>query len=232
MAALVGGGSGFARPGAATLAHRGVLLLDEAAEFSPHVLDSLRQPLESGRITLHRSGGAVEYPARFQLVLAMNPCPCGAPRDRDCSCSPDARRRYGQRLSGPLTDRIDLRIHVDPVSRAELMDETMPRESSEVVATRVAAARAAAAERWSPFGFHANGEAPGALLRARRWRPPRSALASLDAELERGNLSARGFDRVLRLAWTLADLSGHLAPALTEVSEAVWMRAGRLGEAA
>jgi magnesium chelatase family protein len=232
MAALVGGGSGLARPGAATLAHRGVLLLDEAAEFSPHVLDSLRQPLESGRIVLHRSGGSVEYPARFQLVLATNPCPCGAPRDRDCSCSPDARRRYGQRLSGPLTDRIDLRIHVDPVSRAELMDEATSRESSDVVATRVALARSAAAERWSGFGFQANGDAPGALLRARRWRPGRAALAPLDAELERGNLSARGFDRVLRLAWTLADLAGQPAPSVAEVNEAVWLRAGRLGAAA
>jgi magnesium chelatase family protein len=229
MAALVGGGSGLARPGAATLAHRGVLMLDEAAEFTPQVLDSLRQPLESGRIRLHRSGGAVEYPARFQLVLATNPCPCGAPRDRDCACSPGARRRYGQRLSGPLTDRIDLRIHVDPVSRAELMDDTAARESSSAVAERVARARAAASARWSGLKFDANAEVTGAVLRARPWRPPRTALAPLDSELERGNLSARGYDRVLRLAWTLCDLAGRTSPGVAEVGEAVWLRAGRVG---
>ncbi|MGI8664535.1 MAG: YifB family Mg chelatase-like AAA ATPase, partial [Jatrophihabitans sp.] len=118
MAALVGGGSGVGRPGAASLAHRGVLVLDEAAEFKPTVLDSLRQPLESGRIVLHRTGGAVAYPARFQLVMATNPCPCGARKDTDCACTPDARRRYHRRLSGPLLDRIDLRVPIDPFSRA------------------------------------------------------------------------------------------------------------------
>ncbi|MCW2524684.1 MAG: Mg chelatase, subunit ChlI [Frankiales bacterium] len=231
MAALVGGGSGLARPGAATLAHRGVLVLDEAAEFSPHVLDSLRQPLESGKIRLHRSGGAVEYPARFQLVLATNPCPCGAPKDRDCQCSSGARRRYGQRLSGPLTDRIDLRIQVDPVSRADLMDESALREPSSVVSARVAQARAAARQRWSELGYECNAEVPGNVLRSRPWRPARPALASLEAELERGNVSARGYDRVLKLAWTLADLAGRDAPGPTQVGEAVWLRGGRTGVA-
>ncbi|MDT0259956.1 YifB family Mg chelatase-like AAA ATPase [Jatrophihabitans lederbergiae] len=227
MAALVGGGSGLGRPGAASLAHRGVLVLDEAAEFKPTVLDSLRQPLESGTIVLHRTGGAVEYPARFQLVLATNPCPCGAPKDSDCNCRPDARRRYQRRLSGPLLDRIDLRIPVDPVSHADLMGDQAQPESSAVVAERVAAARAAARRRWASCGWSTNAEVPGPVLRSRAWRPPRAALARLDEEVELGRLSARGCDRVLKLAWTLSDLAGTSSPGLAEVSEAVWLRTGR-----
>ena len=227
MAALVGGGSGVGRPGAASLAHRGVLVLDEAAEFRPTVLDSLRQPLESGRIVLHRTGGTVEFPARFQLVLATNPCPCGARRDIDCACTPDARRRYRRRLSGPLLDRIDLRIPIDPVSRADLMADDPVGESSEVVARRVLAARELARRRWQGFGWSSNAEVPGTALRSRRWRPPRAALNRLDDELELGGLSARGCDRVLRLAWTIADLGGRASPGLAEVDEAVSLRTGR-----
>ncbi|MEO7261382.1 MAG: YifB family Mg chelatase-like AAA ATPase [Jatrophihabitantaceae bacterium] len=227
MAALVGGGTGLGRPGAASLAHRGVLVLDEAAEFKPTVLDSLRQPLESGLIVLHRTGGAVSYPARFQLVMATNPCPCGASKDVDCSCTPDARRRYRRRLSGPLLDRIDLQIPIDPVSRTELMQDREAREPSAVVAGRVAIARAAARERWAPFGWNTNAEVPGPVLRSRGWRPPRSALARLDAEIERGGLSARGCDRVLKLSWTLCDLAGLASPGSAEVSEAIWLRTGR-----
>jgi len=227
MAALVGGGTGLGRPGAASLAHRGVLVLDEAAEFKPTVLDSLRQPLESGLVVLHRTGGAVSYPARFQLVLATNPCPCGAGKDTDCSCTPDARRRYRRRLSGPLLDRIDLQIPIDPVSRADLLADPGAREPSDVVAGRVAAARAAARKRWAPFGWRANAEVPGSVLRSRPWRPPRQALGRLDAELERGGLSARGCDRVLRLCWTLSDLAGCDSPGSAEVAEAIWLRTGR-----
>jgi len=227
MAALVGGGSGLGRPGAASLAHRGVLVLDEAAEFKPSVLDSLRQPLESGRIVLHRANGAVSYPARFQLVLACNPCACGARKDVDCACSPDARRRYRRRLSGPLLDRIDLRIPIDPVSRADLMAEAGAEESSAQVAGRVLLARAAARARWSAAGWLTNAEVPGPVLRSRRWRPDRAALALLDEELERGRLSARGCDRVLKLAWTLADLAGRTAPGGGEVAEAIGLRTGR-----
>jgi magnesium chelatase family protein len=229
MASLVGGGSGLPRPGAASLAHRGVLVLDEAAEFAPASLDSLRQPLESGQIVLHRSAGTVTYPARFQLVLATNPCPCGAARDPDCTCTPQARRRFRQRLSGPLLDRIDLQIPIDPVSRADLMNEHPSEESSAVVATRVAAARAAAAGRWSSNIFTTNAEIPGPLLRARPWRPSRQALQRLEHELDTGALSARGCDRVLRLAWTIADLAGLSSPGRAEVAEAVWLRTGRGG---
>ena len=228
MASLVGGGSGLGRPGAASLAHRGVLVLDEAAEFRPSVLDSLRQALEAGRIVLHRANGAVEYPARFQLVLATNPCPCGRNRDIDCDCTPQVRARYRRRLSGPLLDRIDLQINVEPVSRAYLMsDEDVPIESSATVAERVLRARRAAAERWVQFGWRTNAEVPGPLLRSRRWRPARDALVQLDDALDRGTLSARGYDRVLKLAWTLADLRGATMPAADEVAEAIELRCGQ-----
>jgi magnesium chelatase family protein len=227
MAAMVGGGQGLARPGAASLAHRGVLVLDEAAEFAPRTLDALRQPLESGRIVLHRVGGAVEYPARFQLIMATNPCPCAAPKQVDCSCTPDARRRYQRRLSGPLLDRIDLRIPIEPVNRADLMSDDQAGESSTAVAERVQLARAAAGERWSRFGCRTNAEVAGPILRSRPWRPPAKALMSIDREVDRGGLSARGVDRVLKLAWTIADLAGVIAPGVAQIDEAVWLRTGR-----
>ncbi len=174
VAALVGGGTGLARPGAISLAHHGVLFLDEAPEFSTHVIDALRQPLESGEVTLARALGAVRYPARFLLVLAANPCPCGR-SGRDCVCTPTARRRYEQKLSGPLLDRVDLRIDVAPVSRAELFGaEPAPSESSAAVAARVSTARTAAATRWAPRGWRTNSEVPGLALREKRWRLPAS----------------------------------------------------------
>jgi magnesium chelatase family protein len=227
MAAMVGGGAGLARPGAASLAHRGVLVLDEAAEFAPKTLDSLRQPLESGRIVLHRVGGPVSYPARFQLIMATNPCPCASAKELECNCSPDARRRYQRRLSGPLLDRMDLRIPVAPVNRADLMADGHSGEPSSDVAGRVLAARLAARERWDRFGWQTNADVPGPMLRSRPWRPPATALASVDNEVEKGGLSARGVDRVLKLAWTIADLAGLTAPGAVEVAEAVWLRTGR-----
>lgn len=227
MAAMVGGGSPLPRPGAASLAHRGVLVLDEAAEFKPTVLDSLRQPLESGRIAINRVGGTVEYPARFQLVIAMNPCPCGAPRDVDCVCAPYARVRYQRRLSGPLLDRIDLRLTVDPVAKSALVGDLEPAEASAVVAARVAAARAVARDRWASFGWATNTQVPGSQLRSRKWRPPMTALAPLYGALDTGQLSARGFDRALRLAWTIADLAGLASPDRSTVEEAVVLRTGR-----
>jgi magnesium chelatase family protein len=226
VAALVGGGSNLARPGAISLAHHGVLFLDEAAEFSPRALDALRQPLESGAVVLHRGGGVVSYPARFLLVLAANPCPCGA-KARDCVCPPHARRRYQQRLSGPLLDRIDVRVDLDPVSHAELFDAVERRESSAAVAARVAAARAAAAERWRATPWRCNGEVPGSALRAVPWALSRTALAPAETYLQRGQISARGFDRVLRLAWSIADLAERPAPSSVDVAEALFFRTGR-----
>lgn len=226
IAALVGGGSHLGRPGAISLAHRGLLFLDEAPEFPARALDALRQPLEDGRVILHRAGGVVTYPARFLLVLAANPCPC-ARATKDCVCAPMARRRYRQRLSGPLLDRIDVRVHVDPVAHAELFDVSEHRESSAAVARRVAHARGAAAERWRDTRWRCNGEVPGSALRGRHWALPRSALAPVEAHLRRGQLSGRGFDRVLRLAWSLADLAGRTTPAAEDVAEALFFRTGR-----
>ncbi len=231
VAALVGGGSHLARPGAISLAHRGVLFMDEVPEFRPGALDALRQPLESGVVVLHRGGGAVTYPARFQLVLAANPCPCGA-RARDCVCPAQVRRRYQHKLSGPLLDRVDLRVEVEPVAHAELFAATDHRETSAVVAARVAAARQAATARWHDTRWTANGEVPGAVLREPPWRLPPTTLAAVEGYLVRGELSARGFDRVLRLAWTLADLAGRDRPATDDVAEALFFRTGRAGACA
>lgn len=226
VAALVGGGSGLATPGAISLAHQGVLFLDEAPEFNPSALDALRQPLEEGRVVLHRAQGSVSYPARFMLVLAANPCPCGG-RGGECTCAPGQRRRYRMRLSGPLLDRVDLRLTVDPVSRADLLTEPAGRESSGAVAARVEAARCVAAERWHGEGWRTNSEVPGGVLRRRPWRLPRTSLRAVERHLESGELSARGFDRVVRVAWTVADLSGHPVPTPDDVTEAVFLRTGR-----
>ncbi|GIJ33874.1 YifB family Mg chelatase-like AAA ATPase [Verrucosispora sp. WMMD703] len=223
---IVGGGSGLARPGAISLAHRGVLLMDEAPEFSKAALEALRQPLEHGRVLLARSRGSAEYPARAQLVIAANPCPCANPAGDDrCECPPLARRRYLGRLSGPLLDRIDLQVRLPPMRAAELM-ETTSHESSAVVARRVAAARAAAAERWAPLGRRLNAEIPGPELRRAPWRLPGRVTVELRSRLDSGSLSARGFDRVVRLAWTIADLDGRARPDAGDVGEAIALRTG------
>jgi magnesium chelatase family protein len=224
MAALVGGGSALARPGAVSLAHRGVLFLDEGPEFGIGVLDALRQPLESGEMFIARSGGVARYPARFQLVLAANPCPCAAPAGEDgCTCTPGARRRYLGRLSGPLMDRIDLHVWVTPVTLSDLLGERMEVETSETVAKRVVDARTAAAERLAGTGWRTNSEVPGTVLRS-RWRLPRSATVLADDALDCGWLSARGYDRILRMAWSIADLAGRPVPSRADVDEAVGLR--------
>lgn len=208
--ALVGGGSGLAKPGAVSRAHRGVLFLDEVAEFPPSVLEALRTPLEDGEVRIARAEGVVRYPARFQLVMAANPCPCAPPKPTECVCSPAARRRYLGRLSGPLLDRVDLRVQMLPVSVASLADPGEVEDTA-TVRRRVLAARDAAAERWAEYGWRTNAEAPGPALR-RTFQLPRSVLAPLDEALDHGWLTARGADRCLRLAWTLADLAGRDRP--------------------
>lgn len=227
LAALVGGGSGLARPGALSLAHRGVLFLDEAPEIASAALQALRQPLESGRVVLARARGTTEYPARVQVVIAANPCPCASPAgDQNCTCTALARRRYLGKLSGPLLDRIDIQITLRPLTAAQLMTSTTPAESSAEVAERVAKARAAAAARWSFAGWRVNAEVPGPALRRPPWQLPPRDTASLRAGLERGSLSARGFDRALRLAWTVADLDGRDRPGEQDIYEAVQLRMG------
>jgi magnesium chelatase family protein len=223
-AAVVGGGSGLARPGAASLAHHGVLLLDEAPEFALGVLDALRQPLESGEVVLHRSKGEVRYPASFQLVLAANPCPCGlSTTSAQCRCPPMRQLRYIGRLSGPLLDRVDLTVPVLPPTRADLM-EAGEHEGSAAVADRVRAARERATARWTGTPWSCNARVPGPALRGPGWRLPGRDLAGLHRAFGEGRLTARGVDRVLRLAWTLADLAGKDRPQASEVRMAVELR--------
>lgn len=227
-AALVGGGVGVARPGAVSLAHRGVLFLDEAPEFSRVVLDTLRQPMERGRIELARGDATVTYPARFQLVLAANPCPCGRGGGRalDCSCTPDQKRRYAAKLSGPLLDRVDLQVPVLPITKAELI-EGQGGESSETVRERVLMARDRARQRFADEPWSTNAEIPAAALKAEHC-VDRGGLAIAVEEVGRGRLTARGVDRVLRVAWTLADLSQVERPGVAEVQAAVVLRGGGL----
>ncbi|MEV6992039.1 YifB family Mg chelatase-like AAA ATPase [Streptomyces sp. NPDC093228] len=227
MQALVGGGPGTARPGAVSLSHRGVLFLDEAPEFTGQALDALRQPLESGHVVIARSAGVVRFPARFLMVLAANPCPCGrfSQRDTLCECPPSAVRRYQARLSGPLLDRVDLRVEVDPVTRAELTERDARGESTTTVAHRVREARHRAALRLAGTPWGTNSEVPGRELRS-RWHAASGAMHEAERSLERGVLTARGLDRVLRVAWTVADLAGHDRPDATDVALALQLRTG------
>jgi magnesium chelatase family protein len=219
----VGGGTPLPKPGAASLAHRGVLFLDEAPEFAGGTLDALRQPLESGELVIARSAGTARFPARFTLVLAANPCPCAATNGAQaCSCPSSVRRRYLTRLSGPLLDRIDVRVDVLPVSRAALADPP-PQETTATVAARVANARARAAARLAGTPWRINADVPGTELR-RRWPLPTSVTVPADLAFTRGRLTLRGYDRVLRIAWTLADLRDLGQPGADEVAEAVGLR--------
>jgi magnesium chelatase family protein len=226
-AAIVGGGSGALRPGAASLAHHGFLFLDEAPEFSRDVLDALRQPLESGEVALARSGLTARFPARFTLVLAANPCPCAsaASTRAGCSCTPVVRRRYLARLSGPLLDRVDVKAEFFPVGKAELLSDRKFTEPSAVVAERVAAARQRMAFRLRGTRWRLNAEIPGRELR-RRYAPVPGALAPLERAMDLGEISARGVDRVIRLAWTAADLGGVARPTAAEISYALGLWLG------
>lgn len=225
LAALIGGGSGIIRPGSASLAHRGVLFLDEAPEFRPSVLDALRQPMESGAVLLARASGAVRYPARFQLVLAANPCPCAAAQDVDCVCASGVRRRYLARLSGPLMDRIDIRVDLAALDPRALASGEPDQESSVVVGERVHAARSRALHRWRGSRYSTNSEVPGPVVR-RLWRPGRAEAQLLDRAVRTGRLTGRGYDRVLRLALTSADLGGRELPSSSDVASALALRCG------
>ena len=228
MAALVGGGA-RARPGEISLAHHGVLFLDELPEFSAQALDSLRQPLETGDVVVARANHHVRYPAAFQLVAAMNPCRCGFGRasGRNCGRGPNCEAVYQSRVSGPLFDRLDLVIEAPPVSAADI---TAPAtgESSAVVAARVAAAREAqrvrAEEEGVPeAGRHLNARASEALL-SRIATPDAEGAALLTRAMEALSLSARAYHRVLRTARTLADLDGATAVGRRHIAEAISLR--------
>ncbi|MFI7638191.1 YifB family Mg chelatase-like AAA ATPase [Nonomuraea sp. NPDC049400] len=221
-AAIIGGGSAVVRPGAVSLAHRGVLFLDEAPEFPRHVLDSLRQPLESGRVTVSRSAGSVTFPARFMLVLAANPCPCAQTEDQGetCKCTPTIRRRYLGRLSGPLLDRIDMKVTVVRSSRRELLADRQFVETSKAVAERVLVARERAAKRLAGTPWRTNAEIPSSLLHS-DYRPSSEAMKPMTSCLDSGTLTARGLDRVVRVAWTLADLADKDTPEQDETNAAL-----------
>lgn len=226
-AAIVGGGSGVIRPGAASLAHHGCLFLDEAPEFGRDVLDALRQPLESGEVVIARAGVTACFPARFTLILAANPCPCASAGTAaaGCGCTPMARRRYLARLSGPLLDRVDAKIEFLPVSRRELLSDRAFTETSAVVADRVRLARERSAARLAGTPWRLNAQIPGSELR-RRYAPAASALKPLERAMDLGRISARGADRVIRLSWTLADLAGLDRPGIDEVGYALGLWSG------
>jgi len=232
LAALVGGGP-RARPGEISLAHQGVLFLDELPEFNRAALEALRQPLETGRVTIARAQGHATYPARFQLIAAMNPCRCGHFAELACARAPRCAEDYQARLSGPLLDRIDLHIDVPAVSPGDL---ALPpaAEGSAAVARRVAAARARQAARYAAVpvqrGIRTNAEADGVLLDEIA-TPEAGGRALLIRAAERLRLSARGYHRVLRVARTLADLEGSPNVGRRHVAEALsYRRAAVLAE--
>jgi len=223
-ASIVGGGGRSITPGAISLGHRGVLFIDEAPECAAGILDSLRQPLESGNITIARQVGSVTFPAKFILVLAANPCPCGkfTGKGHGCICSSVQVRRYLGKLSGPLMDRIDIRVTVDPVGRVEL-DSKELGESSEEIRARVIAARNRAALRFADQPWKLNSEIPSRALRT-EYRPERAAMNFLHDELDKELITARGLHKVIRLSWTLADLAGRDIPNLEDVKRAYTLR--------
>ena len=210
-------------PGVLTMAHGGVLFMDEAPEFSRHVLEAMREPIETGTIMVTRAIGVIELPARFQLVLASNPCPCGNAIGRGelCTCTSMTRRRYAERMSGPLMDRVDVRVVVTRPTESELLSTSLG-ESSAVVAARVAEARSRALSRFKGCGWSVNSAIPTRALRERF--APTSEAVDLLRRAEQGSLSLRGSDRVLRVAWSIADCLGADRPDADHVSTALGLR--------
>lgn len=232
---LVGGGqSAVPRIGAITRACHGVLFLDEAPEFKKDVLEALRQPLESGSIEIHRANMRTTFPARTQLVLAANPCPCGKAGSPEtalqCECTPQIRRRYLRKLSGPLADRIDLQLsvrRVSTVARPATAGLGMVADhSSAALREKVTLARERSAHRLRETPWRVNADVPGDWLRGLTLRLPNEETAVLDQALRRGSITMRGYDRVLRLAWTVSDLSGVERPGRREIAQALSLRSG------
>ena len=222
-AALIGGGP-QPRPGEVSLAHHGVLFLDEMLEFSRHVLEVLRQPLEEGRVAIARAARTAVFPARFMLVGAMNPCPCGYANDvtRECRCTPLQLGRYRDRLSGPLRDRLDLTVDV-PALPIEALGETAGGEPSSIVRARVAVARARQAARYASDGVGTNAELTPPLM-ARHCAVDQRAMAVVRAATRKLSLSARGYDRVRKVARTIADLAGEDRIRADHIAEALQFR--------
>lgn len=219
---LVGGGSGVGSPGAITRAHHGVLFMDEAPEFSPRALQTLREPLESGSVVISRAKGSTIFPARFQLIMAANPCPCGYAygTGERCTCRERERIRYFNRLSGPILDRIDIQVQVDPVSHLSTGPDSSA-QSSASLRHEVIQARQRARERFAHEGWHCNAQASGRWLRS---HTPLDALRVVNDALADHRLSLRGADRALRLCWTLADLAQRSAPTINDIHAAIALR--------
>lgn len=231
-AGMLGGGSGAIRPGEVSLAHHGVLFLDEVTEFRRDVLEGLRQPVEDGRVVIVRASGAVGYPASFTLVAAGNPCPCGYEGDprRRCDCLPHRADAYRQRLSGPLRDRLDIRLVVPRLSKEELLGSDAGESSAEI-RERVEEARKRQRARLRGLAFHANAEMPGSLARQVSALSS-DALRAIGSAVERFGLSGRGFDRTVKVARTVADLDGSDRVERGHVAEALRFRGSDVREGA
>ena len=227
-AALVGGGSGQVRPGEISRSHCGVLFMDEFPLFRTDVIDALREPLESGDITIARAEESVTLPARSLVVLAANPCPCGnfqvSASKSTCNCAETQRRSYQARVRGPITDRIDITRHLVPLTAASADDLTRPEDTG-AIRSRVEAARLRQEDRYAGEGWRLNGQTPGPALRD-RWPLAKPAQTMLDQRMFAGRITQRGAVRVHRLAWTLADLTGLERPGLAEVDVALRLRSG------
>ena len=221
--ALIGGGS-TPQPGEISLAHNGVLFLDELPEFGRTLIETLRQPMEEGRVTVSRAKYTVEYPADFMLIAAMNPCPCGyyGHPSRECVCSQSAVYQYMNRISGPVLDRIDLHVHVSPLSFSELYGER-PEESSATIRLRVVAARATQQARFAGLPIHCNASMGSKQIRAFCPLPAESE-TMLRRAMERMHLSARAYDRIVKVARTIADLAGEARIAPAHIAEAIRYR--------
>ncbi|MCS4484893.1 YifB family Mg chelatase-like AAA ATPase [Gleimia sp. 6138-11-ORH1] len=227
MVAMVGGGTGLPSPGAISLAHQGVLFLDEATEFTPKVLDALRQPLETGNITISRAKAQVTFPARFQLILATNPCPCGyaISRTKTCSCTPTQKRKYLGRLSGPLLDRIDMQIPLITPTVTAL--EIPPLFTTETALEAVEMAREKARQRWyRNYGIKTNSQITTQLIRSEAMGISELVNQQIQKALSRATLSLRGIDRVLKVARTIADLRDSETIEINDFGQAMQYRNG------
>jgi len=228
-ASVLGGGNGRARPGEVSRAHHGVLFLDELPHFRSDIVEALREPLESGEVTIARGEECTTFPARCMVVIAANPCPCGdyhpSPLLSRCTCTEVARRHYRRKLEGPVMDRIDITRHVEPVSPHEARDPFASPEPTHVVAARVAQARDRQRRRYDGTPWRLNSEVPDAVLRE-GWPLDPGGRALLDDQVFSGRLTRRGATRVHRLAWTVADLRAVPAPGPTELDTALRLRTG------
>lgn len=222
--ALVGGGSN-PMPGEISLAHNGVLFLDELPEFKRSVLEVMRQPMEERRVTISRAKSSVDYPSSFMLVSSMNPCPCGYYNhpDKECVCGPGVVKRYLTKISGPLLDRIDLHVEVTPVSYDELASDERPTETSKDIAARVVSAREIQAQRFVGMNIHSNAQMPGRMVQEVCKIDPAGQILVKKA-MEKLQLSARAYDRILKVARTAADLAGSEKILIEHLAEAIHFR--------